>query len=129
MTLPKKLQDGLELLRNSQAEIKDAMEARIGEHGKVWVEQVMNAAAACAVLKHFNDECDSPDLQGELLYATECVIICGALKLMDRTNCIGTPLEKRIEDEFSRDILSIVRKSSMRVKIEDFEEGELDGDE
>ena len=127
MTLPKKIQDGLELLRNSQAEIRDAMEARIGEHGKVWVEHVMAAAAACAVLKHFSDEADNEDLQAELLYATECVIVCGALKLLDKTNCVDTPLEKKIEEEFSRDILSIVKKSSMRVKLEDFDA--LEGEE
>jgi hypothetical protein len=124
MGLPKKIIDSLELLRNQQAEIKEAMTARMGDVGPVWTECVMEAACACAVIKHFHDECDNTDMQQELEYAIECVTVCGALKLLDKTHGMGTEVEKKIEKEFAIDVHSIVRKSFLRITVDD-----LEGDE
>jgi predicted DsbA family dithiol-disulfide isomerase len=81
----------------------------------------MDAACNCSVLLHFEEECDLEVMKQELQAATECVQACAAIKLFKALGDNAEPLWDKIQKEFSSDVMAIVQKSHLHLKLEDLE--------
>ena len=124
MDIAQKIQERLDLLRAQQMDIKEAIAARIGEHGETWVKAVMAAACTCAVLQHYHDESDTQELKNEFQFAVTCVLCCQAVYLMECFSKIAPEMCKRVGEEFDADVRSIVLKCSSKISIHDLTEDE-----
>lgn len=98
-----KLDKVVKRMQSQQDEVLEAMEARKGDKGKVYVAIVKEAAASLAVIRA--SAMQLPEFHDPLQHAASCTIAFGMHKVLDlyKTN------DEALLDDFRTDILAITQ--------------------